>query len=235
MSRDYMEIVEGLLAKAQSTDHPEEAETFLAKAQELMARHAIDEAMLAEHGQRDRGTVETITIVCEPPYASPKTSLLNSVAAANDCRAIRVAKRDAAQIVQVVGYGVDLEHVKVLYTSLSVQATGAMFAEPNRSKRFRHAFLVGFAGKVGVRLAAGRRQAQDVYERNHQQAGGSVALVLASKRDSVDDAFRAAFPHARDRRMTYSSTAGAVAGNRAGERADIGQSRVGSRRALPKS
>ena len=38
--------IRGLLAKAESTDFPEEAEALTAKAQELMTRHAVDAALL---------------------------------------------------------------------------------------------------------------------------------------------------------------------------------------------
>ncbi|WP_017570470.1 DUF2786 domain-containing protein, partial [Nocardiopsis halotolerans] len=40
--------VRALLAKAESTEFPSEAEALSARAQELMARHSIDRALLAE-------------------------------------------------------------------------------------------------------------------------------------------------------------------------------------------
>ncbi|HEY0696309.1 MAG TPA: DUF2786 domain-containing protein, partial [Micromonospora sp.] len=47
--------VRALLAKAESTDFPEEADAFTAKAQELMARHRIDHALLvARTGEREQ-------------------------------------------------------------------------------------------------------------------------------------------------------------------------------------
>src|SRR5688572_14589877 len=42
-----LDRVRALLAKAESTDFPEEAETYTAKAQQLMARYSIDQALLA--------------------------------------------------------------------------------------------------------------------------------------------------------------------------------------------
>ena len=38
--------IRSLLAKAEATDYPEEAEAFFAKASELISRWAIDEAMI---------------------------------------------------------------------------------------------------------------------------------------------------------------------------------------------
>src|SRR4051794_37528109 len=48
-----LDRVRALLAKAESTDFPAEAEAFSAKAQELIARHSIEEALTA----RDRAEV----------------------------------------------------------------------------------------------------------------------------------------------------------------------------------
>ena len=77
--------VRALLAKAESTTFPEEAEALSAKAQELMARHAIDAAMVdAEAGARRRpGSACGSTT---PTRA--KSLLLAEVASANRCRAV---------------------------------------------------------------------------------------------------------------------------------------------------
>ena len=86
-----------MLAKAESTDFPDEAEALLAKAQELMARHAIDDAMLARAGRRASDTVDTRTILVEAPYATAKASLLGAVAQANGCRVVMGAAGDGAE------------------------------------------------------------------------------------------------------------------------------------------
>ena len=46
-----LDKVRALLAKAESTEFPEEAEAYTAKAQELMARHRIDRAVLGATGR----------------------------------------------------------------------------------------------------------------------------------------------------------------------------------------
>ena len=60
-----------LLAKAEATDDPAEAETFTAKAQELMTRHAVDEAVLRS-SQQDEIPVATRRVHLQPPDAGDR-------------------------------------------------------------------------------------------------------------------------------------------------------------------
>src|SRR5262249_42684844 len=66
-----LERVRALLAKAESTEFSEEAETFTAGAQKLMARHSIDYALLAHRGGHQDGTVGR-RIPIDNPYEAPK-------------------------------------------------------------------------------------------------------------------------------------------------------------------
>ena len=59
------------------TEFPAEAETLLAKAQELMARHAIDSAMVA--GPPGDGPTG-VRVPVDDPYAGAKSILLGEVA-----------------------------------------------------------------------------------------------------------------------------------------------------------
>ncbi len=78
--------IRALLAKAEGTDYPHEAEALTAKAQDLMTRHAIDEALL--HAQAgDSITVIGRRIHIDNPYALEKATLLNGVAGANRAQA----------------------------------------------------------------------------------------------------------------------------------------------------
>ncbi len=80
--------VRALLAKAESTNFEHEAAALTAKAQELMSRHAIDEAMArgASGGSRDTPLIRRLPV--DDPYAGPKSTLLAVVAAANGVRTV---------------------------------------------------------------------------------------------------------------------------------------------------
>ncbi|MCX5377586.1 DUF2786 domain-containing protein [Streptomyces sp. NBC_00091] len=150
--------IRALLAKAEATTYPEEAEALSAKAQELMARHTVDEALLAVRGGGPAQVPGACRIGVEPPYEEAKAVLLDAVATANRCRAVW---NSGFEFSTVVGFESDLEAVELLYTSLLVQGTAAMTrAEAaqraggrKRTKTFRQSFLLAYASRLGRRLA----------------------------------------------------------------------------------
>ncbi|MET9350340.1 DUF2786 domain-containing protein [Streptomyces termitum] len=154
--------IRALLAKAERTDYPDEAEALTAKAQELMARHSLDEAGLAA-GAPAGSAPGALRVGVEPPYEQAKAILLDAVASANHCRAVW---NEAYGFSTVVGFEADLDPVELLYTSLLVQGTAAMTraeAEQRRggrkrTKSFRQSFLLAYAHRLGARLAETSRR-----------------------------------------------------------------------------
>ncbi|MFE4056016.1 DUF2786 domain-containing protein [Streptomyces sp. NPDC059096] len=201
--------IRALLAKAEATGYPQEAEALTAKAQELMARHSIDEALLAD--RTHRGDVPgACRIGVDAPYETAKAILLDAVASANRCRAVW---NSAYGFSTVVGFEPDLEAVELLHTSLLVQGTSAMTrAEAaqraggrKRTKTFRQSFLMAYAHRLGERLAAATEQATEqangeVTERwaegdGAAPGGGSGLLpVLAAREAAVTDRTDRMFP-----------------------------------------
>lgn len=158
-----LERVRALLAKAESTDHESEAMTYTAKAQELMTKYAIEQAMLDAVGPA-ASSPGMIRIPIDSPYTDAKALLLQTVAEHTRCRAVYLPRVDMSS---VIGYSADLEAVELLFTSLLVQAQRGMAeagaaAPPGaraRSQTFRAAFLQGFTGRIGERLLEVRRVA----------------------------------------------------------------------------
>lgn len=228
-SDPWIRRVQALLAKAESTDFPAEAEVLLEKAQELMARHAIDEAMLAAAGGRaDR--IITTRLSVEQPYASAKSMLLGAVARANRCRMVIQGGRGPRTCV-LVGHSSDIASVETMFTALSLHATRTMLAAAippyDTARRFRHAFLLAFAGRIGERLRQAAAAAEVEADADVQRTqGGSVALVLASRDTAVDRAMREQFPHLGTFRASASSAAGLSSGRDAADRAPLGQRAV---------
>ena len=229
-----LEKVRALLAKAESTTFPEEAEALSAKAQELMARHAIDEAMVGAGGGTGIGDGPTgVRVPVDDPYAGAKSILLSEVAAANRCRAVW---SKGLGLSTVLGFEADLEFVDVLYTSLLVQATSAMVAAGShvdrsgrsRTRSFRQAFLLAYACRIGQRLreaeAFSRAAAAEEY-------GEALLPVLADRSAAVKAAEAEAFPHLVSRSVSISNAAGWAAGKAAADLASLsGRTEVPTRR-----
>jgi hypothetical protein len=217
--------VRALLAKAESTTFPDEAEALMAKAQELMARHAIDRAMV---GRSDGTEPSSVRILVEDPYATAKSVLLGAVAHATRCQAVW-SKR--SKVMTVFGYPDDLAAVELLYTSLLLQATAALSAAGrdgdarSRSRAFRHAFLVAFANRIGRRLAEVTAATVQDADREHE---GSLLPVLARREAAIDAAVAEAFPRLGRSRTSASDASGWAAGVTAADRAALGGDAVGS-------
>ncbi|MER6613658.1 DUF2786 domain-containing protein [Streptomyces xantholiticus] len=150
--------IRALLAKAEATGYPEEAEALTAKAQELMARHSVDEALLAAR-THSPDVPSACRIGVDAPYETAKAVLLDAVAGANRCRAVW---NGSFAFSTVVGFESDLESVELLHTSLLVQgATALAKAESaqreggrRRTKTFRQSFWTAYASRLGEHLAA---------------------------------------------------------------------------------
>lgn len=198
-----LDKVRALLAKAESTEFPEEAEAYTAKAQELMARHSIDYALIAaQTGNRDEPTGCRVGV--DNPYDSAKALLLQKVAEANRCRTVWAKEFGFAT---VLGFAADLDAVELLYTSLLVQATAAMLHEgprrdrsgQSRTRSFRQSFLNSYAIRIGERLmtattAATTAAAEDLSREAPAEDRDRLLPVLAARDEAVNEALDQMFP-----------------------------------------
>ncbi|MFC7220069.1 DUF2786 domain-containing protein [Streptomyces polyrhachis] len=238
--------IRALLAKAESTEFPEEAEALTAKAQQLMAEHSIGEALLAARGAAHDAPAG-IRLGVESPYEQPKAALLHEVAEANRCRAVWSKELGFST---VVGFEADLDAVELLYTSLLVQATAALGAEGaragggSRRRAFRASFLSAYAARIGERLgettaaatarAAGADGTTDGAAADGTAiegagaAGSPLLPVLAARHRAVEEEADRIFPAVTRSRASAVSdwegwTSGRAAADRAGLRAEGGR------------
>ncbi|WP_327677918.1 DUF2786 domain-containing protein [Kitasatospora sp. NBC_00458] len=227
--------IRALLAKAESTEYPEEAEALTAKAQQLMAQHSIDEALLAVD-DADPNAPGALRIGVDNPYEGPKTMLLDSVAAANRCRVVWAKEFGFCTL---IGFDADLDGVELLYTSLLVQATHAMqkagsrqhLDGASRTKAFRQSFLVSYAARIRERLAeATERTTSDAAAGRHLRADGTEELLvpderllpaLAARSAAVDQEVGRMFPKLVSQRVRVSDGEGWAAGRAAADRAAL--------------
>jgi Protein of unknown function (DUF2786) len=235
MGVDKLATVRKLLAKAEGAATDAEADTYTAKAVELMARHGIDAALLgAAHPGHDE--IGPLRVALRDPYSAGKARLLGWTAAALGCRwVMHGARSGRVAAVTVFGHASDRERVELLYTSLQLQATSQLVRlRPSRGGEsvaaYRRSWLHGFAAQVHRRLVAAEQAAADRAagepEANRPARVGDappVTLVLADRRHRVESAFAAAFPRLAAARSSVLSGSGCAAGALAGERADLGR------------
>jgi hypothetical protein len=215
-----LERVRALLAKAESTSFEQEAEAFTAKAQELIARHALDEALL--HAVDDVGEAAVRRIHLDDPYLDAKAMIVTAVGDVNRCRTVQT---DVFGWVTVFGFEQDLDAVELLSTSLLAQATAAMVRHGpqrdglgrSRTRSFRRAFLLGFGQRIAHRL----ERATEEQVAATEDVAGRLAPVLAARGEQVLAAQRAAFPNLTIRTTTASNPRGWAEGEAAAERARV--------------
>jgi hypothetical protein len=221
--------IRALLAKAEATEYAEEADAFTAKAQDLMTRYAIDEALVAETDS----DVQSRRVHIDNPYAAAKAQLLATVGRVNRVKAIW---DDEHAVATVVGSPVDLELAEMLFTSLLVQATRAMTeagAVTNAGHRldrrpsFRRAFLLAYADRIGERLMDAGRHAE---QEETQRRGSELLPVLARRSAAVEREFEKLFPDSRQSRSVRVDARGWDAGRAAADRAVLARGQVGGRR-----
>lgn len=220
--------VRALLAKAEATDYPDEAEALSAKAQALMVRYSLQEAVA--HHDRGRAPVAAARRVwIDNPYVAAKVALVQAVAQANRCRTVWL--KDLGCVV-TVGSDTDLDLVDLLSTSLLVQANRAMLVAgrsldvrgQSRTKSFRLSFLIAYAARIGERLATTNATVTD--ELRHDDR---LLPVLAARSRASDEAFARLFPRTVASPLTAYDAVGLAAGRSAADtaRLEIGDAIAG--------
>jgi hypothetical protein len=223
MTDDILARIRKLLAVAEHpTTPPGEADAAARAAERLIAKYAVDEAML-EAAATTRSKPQVRTIVIEAPYATAKTSLVGAVANAHGVRAVTLAGGGETRVT-LVGFAGDLQLVDLLYTSLLLQATTSLRRQAITGRAFRRAFLIGFAVEVGDRLRKAREDAVA------ETGTASTAVALRNRDHEVGDAVREQFPRLRTSRLQVSDGRGLSAGRKSGAAASLSAGRhdVGS-------
>lgn len=223
--------VQALIAKAESSPFPAEADAFMAKAQQLINDHAIDQARL---NGANPSSVGHDTLPIKGTYTRERSLIWSAAANANRCQLLTLSAYGTSKVsdMTLIGREQDRQLVRLLATSLELQAMRrlgelelhAAWESPVVQRR---SFLRGFAIEVADRLRrSGHTQAVVGQSAEH-------ALVLAA--DAVNRYVSETFDVSRGRRSSARHDGIAYShGRRAGASADVGASQIDtSRRGLP--
>ena len=216
--------IRGLLAKAEATEFPDEAEALSGKAQELMAKFSLDRALVeADPAVEIPDDSAARRLWVDTPYVSAKAQLVGAVASANRCRTVVI---DQLAVVTIVGEELDLQLTEILSTSLLVQANRAMLAAgkhigrrgESRTRSFRQSFLMAYAQRIGERLQAAADATQAAVP---EADAGRLLPVLTKREEQVDALFTKLFPNTTIRRTRITNGEGWEAGLTAADQAQL--------------
>lgn len=118
-----LERVRALIAKADSTNFPEEAASFRAKADELMTTYAIEQWQLdaIKRGEREMPEKREVDMswYARNPFRDQLWTLFYQTA--QHCRCQAVGLKFGGGVIPVVGMPNDLDYFDLIFTSLMLQ------------------------------------------------------------------------------------------------------------------
>lgn len=250
----YEERIAALLAKAESTT-PEEAELLTAKAEELMIKYGIEQAVIDAKRLGNTAPEKIVTekiyftgiysagMVMMGHYVATALGQLRTLQSKNNTRFNpATGKREKADVLYVIGFESDVKQAVLLITSLQLQAVSAMAAwwrtfdearyltgmEKFKEKR---QFVISFGAGASERIKETRRRV--VQEETAKGTG--TELVLVDRKSQVDRFTEDKYnPRTtRSRGLDGGSYGGGSAGRAAGRNANVGGTGIsGGRKAV---
>lgn len=233
------ERIANLLKKAESTT-PHEAELLSAKAEELMLKYNIDQAIIdSKRAAGTRESVDSVSILTPGVYCEALAILAVSIAkglGALEVTCTKPMNKASLAFIRVYGFPSDIKQFETLFTSLQLQCTVAMreyikneawWDMKTAAQKFqaRRGFIVGFGSGARVRLERARQHLVAAAE----VSSPGTALVLVDRAALVKNALP---DNLRKSRTSFSAGAAAY-GHQAGLNSNTGGSTIGgSRQAL---
>lgn len=245
----YADKIAALLLKAESTT-PEEAEALTAKAEEMMIKYGIEQAVIDARRGAGQKKEEIVTrkIFFAGVYAQGQMMMGHSVAMAfGSIRTMRTAnvrrfnedtkKYEKGEQLWLIGFESDVSQCELLIASLQLQCIVALDrwwkTEGKRGyytamEKFteRRSFIMSFGSGAGERIKETRRKV--VAEETAKGTG--TDLVLVNRKAAVDAFMDQAHPNLRSGRGVNRGYAGSTAGRAAGRNANVGGNAVGGGR-----
>ncbi len=240
-----LDRIAALLAKAERTDNPAEADAYLTKAQLLATLASIDLATARHHTRSSESVVPmTRTVTIGEKGKRANTHLVNLfvvVAHANSTH-VDVA-RDSTYVI-IFGMLNDLDAVEALFASIAVQMTSQantyVSAGSWRGEKFdgrkringsltrrrieftaqtaRAAFYRAYIARIDERLREGREQAireSDRQNIGHIKSGGDSGALVLAGKEKAVSDFHRRTSQARGSWSGYSGSATAHSGSAA--------------------
>lgn len=229
ISDSLLDRVQKLLNQAQDPgiEGTPEAEIFLNKAIELMAKHGIEQAMLDSIAPKPVTPMHKI-VGFTNPYASSKMRLYRAIVRSFRGQTIKLTGHK--DTVDVFMMSTDEDSVELLYTQLLLHGVSVLehthIPEWINKRSFKVSWWLGYAGEVEKRLVAANKKAET-------EAEPGTALVLYDRSQMVRKDYEEAYPNRRNVGVRIGQSRGYSAGIAEGRRVNLGTPEVkNNRRAI---
>lgn len=235
-SEEAMEKIAKLLAKAESTT-PAEAEAITERAEQLMMKYSIDQAVLnsrrAAQGTKVDEKITRYTFEFKGTYHRGLLYTFEQIAHALGFK-VSFRRGSNRSSMTIMGFESDIENGKLLITSLQLQLTAALTAwwknyddksrmTPMEKFKARRSFMYAFADGVVYRVWSRRRKLME--EAEAEMPGTELAV---RDRDKIlSDAYAALGVKIVKIKTEITDVDAMVNGYEAGKNSDTGDARLG--------
>ena len=225
-----------LLSKAERTDNEHERDAFNKAAEKLMLRLGVERAELEAAGNVEAEEIIEVSRQYKSVYAKNMVRFGSSICTGIGNLTTLHSGRWSEAKLYIIGHRSDVELAERLLDSLELQVMTALTKwqkTTDRTGYSKYDKLVGNRSFISGFAQTARQRVEDAHrvvaEEEHVSSG--AALVLASRQDRINDWVNRAYPKlGKDRSGGGAfSGAAALAGEMAGESADVGAKRFGGK------
>lgn len=238
-----LKLITKLLAKAENTPFPAEAQAFQEHAERLMVRYGIQQASIdAEAGKagKPQEPMAEERVEFRGSYRVGQARGFTEIALAFNTVRVLQATSSSTKILYLIGAESDVSQMLRLFASLQVQLQSAMaswwldypfkpYLSAQEKTLERRQFQLGFLATVAGRL-------RSIYQDELDVGAAGSELVIVGRKDRADEHVKLLYPELRSARrqsMAFGSHNAHVAGGVAGASATVNSEMdVASRRPL---
>lgn len=199
-----LKLITKLLAKAESTPFPAEAQAFQEHAERLMVRYGIEQASVdAEVGKagKPREAMIEERVEFAGQYRVGLARGFSYIAAAFDSVTVLQATTTSKKLLYLIGAASDVGQILRLFSSLRIQMATAMavwwlgydfkdFLTAHEKTLERRQFQLGFLSTVAQRI-------EHIHRSEVASGSPGSSLMLANRRDRAEQHAKELYPEVR--------------------------------------
>lgn len=232
------ETIELLLAKAEGTNHPAEAELAMAQAEKLMVRYGFERAEFNGDNRKAAKMVEQ-RLAVPGMFHLGKIVAFSAIANAYQSVTLLQSKYSKGTMLYVIGEEGDVDDVLRMLNSMDVQMEHALATWWNVNKyrydgfrqegwKARRQFIIGFGQGAAARVR------ESMVEAVAESKGNE--LVLANRQQAAVSYREELYPNTKklNSKLHSGGYSASAAGNKAGREAHLGKGAIQGTKALGK-